>query len=264
MVAGGLSASRIRQAHVVLRLVLDGALRDGYIARNPALGVKLPRLAHFEAAYFTPEVVDSLASNIETPYDVLTAILGVCGLRWGEAVALRRRHVDLLRRRLRIEESLAEVSGHFIFGRTKSHTARAVPLSPGLVTVIERHLETIDPDPDALLFMGPRARGPLRYRYYYAKQWRPALERLGLPEVGMHVLRHSAAARIVAAGGSPKTLQVVLGHRSASFSLSAYGHLFDADLDALADRLDTRVAKSAAHMLYAETELQESEAENLL
>jgi hypothetical protein len=186
----------------------------------------------------------------------------VCGLRWGEAVALRRRHIDLLRRRLRIEESLAEVSGHFIFGRTKSHTARAVPLSPGMVTVIERHLESIDTDPDTLLFMGPRARGPLRYRYYYAKQWRPALERLGLPEVGVHVLRHSAAARIVAAGGSPKTLQVVLGHRSASFSLSAYGHLFDADLDALADRLDTRAAKSAAHMLHAETELQESRPGN--
>jgi hypothetical protein len=62
---------------------------------------------------------------------------------------------------LRIEESLAEVSGHFIFGRTKSHTARAVPLSPGMVTVIERHLESIDTDPDTLLFMGPRARGPL-------------------------------------------------------------------------------------------------------
>jgi integrase len=44
--------------------------------------------------------------------------------------------------------------------------------------------------------------------------------------------------RIISAGGSPKTLQTVLGHRSAAFSLTVYGHLFDADLDALADRLD--------------------------
>jgi integrase len=163
----------------------------------------------------------------------------VCrGLRWGEAVALRRRHVDLLRRRLRVQDSLAEVSGHFVFGGTKSHATRAVPLSPAMVTAIETHLEGVKHAPDALLFMGPRARGPLRYRYFYAKQWRPALERLGLPEVGVHVLRHSAAARIVAAGGSPKTLQSVLGHRSAGFSLTVYGHLFDADLDDLASRLD--------------------------
>jgi integrase len=264
MVSEGLSVSRIRQAHVTLRLVLDSALRDGAIARNPALGVKLPRLTHVEAAYFTPDAVDALSDAIESPYDVLTAILGVCGLRWGEAVALRRRHVDLLRRRLRVEDSLAEVSGHFVFGPTKSHATRAVPLSPRMVTAIETHLERVDADPDALLFMGPRARGPLRYRYFYAKQWRPALKRLRQPEVGVHVLRHSAAAGIVAAGGSPKTLQTILGHRSAAFSLTVYAHLFDTDLDALADRLDTRAAKSAAHMLHAETELQESRPENPL
>jgi hypothetical protein len=54
----------------------------------------------------------------------------------------------------------------------------------------------------------------------------------------------------------------VLGHRSAAFSLTVYANLFDADLDALADRLDRRAAKSAAHMLHAETELQESPDEN--
>jgi integrase len=75
--------------------------------------------------------------------------------------------------------------------------------------------------------------------------WHPALESLGLPKVGIHVLRHSAAARIVAAGGSPKTLQTVLGHRSAAFGLTIYAHLFDADLDALADRLDERKGNSS-------------------
>jgi hypothetical protein len=37
----------------------------------------------------------------------------------------------------------------------------------------------------------------------------------------------------------------VLGHKSAGFSLTVYGHLFDADLDALADLLDTRTESSA-------------------
>jgi hypothetical protein len=38
-------------------------------------------------------------------------------------------------------------------------------------------------------------------------------------------------------------LQTVLGRRSAAFSLTVYGHLFDADLNALADRLDERKAQ---------------------
>lgn len=45
-------------------------------------------------------------------------------------------------------------------------------------------------------------------------------------------------AAMVAAGASLKALQTVLGHGSATFSLTVYGHLFDDDLDALAGRLD--------------------------
>lgn len=56
--------------------------------------------------------------------------------------------------------------------------------------------------------------------------------------VGIHILRHSAAARLVAAGASSKAVQSILGHGSAAFTLTAYGHLFDADLDALPERLD--------------------------
>jgi len=33
-------------------------------------------------------------------------------------------------------------------------------------------------------------------------------------------------------------VQSILGHRSAAFTLTVYGHLFDADLDDLAAKLD--------------------------
>jgi hypothetical protein len=44
---------------------------------------------------------------------------------------------------------------------------------------------------------------------------------------------------MIQAGASPKAVQTILGHRSAAFTLSVYGHLFDADLDDLAVRLDS-------------------------
>ena len=43
---------------------------------------------------------------------------------------------------------------------------------------------------------------------------------------------------MTSADASDKALQSILGHSSASFTKTVYGHLFDADLDALADRLD--------------------------
>jgi integrase len=43
---------------------------------------------------------------------------------------------------------------------------------------------------------------------------------------------------MISAGASPKAVQSIMGHRSAAFTLTVYGHLFDEDLDDLARRLD--------------------------
>lgn len=235
----GLSTSRIRQSHVVLKMVLDAAMRDGAIGRNPALGVKLPRLEQREAAYFEPQIVDQIAVAMPVPYDLLVRLLGTLGLRFGEAAGLERRHVDLLRRRLHIEQSLAEVKGKLIVGPTKSHQTRKVPLSPGLARDIERHLKSrVGPEPTARLFTSPGG-GQLRYSDYLHRHWTPTLKQLGLPHAGVHVMRHSAAARMITRGADAKTVQVILGHRSVAFTLTVYAHLLPDDLDALASKLDS-------------------------
>jgi integrase len=240
-----LSASRIRQAHVVLRQVLDMALRDGAVARNAAIGVKLPKLERREAAFFEPGVVEQIAAEIPTPYDLLTRLLGVSGLRWAEAIGLERRSVDLLRRRISVVTTLSEVAGGFVRTTTKTHAQRSVPLPPSLVSALERHLEDVDPTLESLVFRGPKG-GPLRYRYFYMNLWRPALLRLRLPAVGVHALRHSAAARMISAGWTPKAVQQVMGHRSVAFTLDTYGHLFETDLDDLAARLDESIEGTRA------------------
>jgi integrase len=79
---------------------------------------------------------------------------------------------------------------------------------------------------------------PLRYSRFRPTVWIPLLARLDVPHVGMHALRHSAAARMIGAGWSAKAVQQTLGHASAGFTLSVYEHLFDDDLDSLADALD--------------------------
>lgn len=235
MQSQGLSASRIRQAYVVLRQVLEAAVNDGVIGRNPAVGIKLPRIMHKEAAYFEPDIVRSIADALPEPYDLLTLVLGTLGLRWGEAAALRCRHVNLMRRRILVEESLTEISGRLEFGSTKGHAVRSVPLTPSLAAALGTHMNTRTPDD--LIFTAPGG-GPLRHGNYLRRVWHPTLGRLGLPLVGLHTLRHSAAARLIGAGASPKALQQVLGHRSAAFSLTVYGHIFEADLDELAERMD--------------------------
>jgi integrase len=88
---------------------MKAAFRDGRIGRNPAQGIRLPRLERREAAYLAPEVVDQIADAMPAAYYLFVSILGALGPRFGEGAGLRRRSVDLLRRRLVISESLAEV-----------------------------------------------------------------------------------------------------------------------------------------------------------
>jgi integrase len=230
----GLSPSRVRKAAIVLRLVLTLAVRDGLIMTNPVVGVRLPKLVRREATYFETDTVDAISDAMPAPYDTLVRLLGTLRLRWGEAAALRTRSVDLLHRRLRVSESVSEVKGRLVFDVPKTHATRSVPLPTRLATELEGLLSA---DPQALLFTGPRG-GVLRYSWFYHRLWRPTLAQLEVPAVGLHTLRHSAAARLVAAGASAKAIQSILGHSSAAFSLTVYGHLFDSDLDALADRLD--------------------------
>ena len=234
-----LSASRIRQAHVGLQLMLDAAVRDNRLSSNPAHGTRLPRLERREAECFDPATVDRLIAAMPDQYEPLLSVLGVLGLRFGEAAALRRRSVDLLRRRLRVVESLAEISGHLSFGSTKSHQTRSVPLPPSIASALERHLdEYVGARGDALVFTSPEGAW-LRHSTFTDRIWKPTLEQLKLPPVGIHVLRHSAAARMIQSEASPKAVQTVLGHASAAFTLTVYGHMFDEDLDALADALDS-------------------------
>ena len=47
---------------------------------------------------------------------------------------------------------------------------------------------------------------------------------------------------MIRAGASPKALQTILGHQSAGFTLSVYGHVFEQDVAALAERLETVMA----------------------
>jgi integrase len=238
MRSDGLSPSRIRQAHVVLSAMLELAVRHDRIPRNVARGADLPAIRRKEAAYFDPSTVDRIVDVVPEAYGSFIAVQGVLGLRVGEAAALRRRSVDLLHKRLRVAESLSEIGGALSFGPTKSHAVRAIPLPPTILIALERHLaEDVGPGPEALLFTSAWGY-PIRYSRFRPTVWVPALERLNLPRVGIHALRHSAAAGMIRAGWSAKAVQQVLGHASAAFTLTVYAHLFDDDLDALADALD--------------------------
>jgi len=192
----GLSASRVRQAYHLFGAIMRAAVESGYIIKSPCIGMRLPKLSQREMLFLSAEQVGTLADSMAKPYDTLVYMLAYGGLRWGEAIPLRRGRCDLLHSTLHVRESLVEVDGKLILGTTKTYANRAVALPPFLRLRLEVHPEHhVDKDVDALVFTSPNG-APLRHQNWSRRHWAKAIERAGLPRgLRIHDLRHTCAPR---------------------------------------------------------------------
>jgi integrase len=123
-----MGASRCRKSAILLSGIMSAAVRDQRISRSPCDGVSLP-LPNHRQRFLTMAELHDLADRAGA-YRLMILVLGLCGLRFGECAALRVRSVDLMRRRLRVSESVSEVNGHMIWSMPKTHQSRDVPI-PG-------------------------------------------------------------------------------------------------------------------------------------
>jgi integrase len=242
----GLSASRVRQAHQLMGAVLKFAVKAKHLAANPADGIELPRLPEAQQRYLTHEHLHRLAIA-SGRFRTFVLVLGYCGLRFGEATALRVADVDLGARRIRVSRSVTYVrKTGLVEGETKNHTSRTVPVPVFLARLLET--EVADKDGSALVFPSPRNGGYLtlaQARYTFQKA---AAAVDGCDGVRLHDLRHTCASLAISAGANVKVVQKLLGHKSAVLTLDRYGHLFPDDLDAVASAFDA-AARTAADAL---------------
>ena len=222
LAAEGLSPATVRYAHRVLSRALAAAVRDGRLVRNVAEGVPLPRVVGRPKRFLTHDEVRRLAEACE-PYGTLIRVLAYGGLRWGELAALRVRRVNLLRRRIEVVDALTEVHGEVVFGTTKTHQRRSVPIPRFLAD--ELAVQMAGKGPDELVFTAPGG-GVLRNTNFRPRFFDPAVERAGLIGLTPHELRHTAASLAVTAGANVKVVQQMLGHASAAMTLDVYAGLF--------------------------------------
>lgn len=242
-------STTVRRAQGVLAGILDGAVHDRRLSRNVARDIALPTKTRSARRHYLGHAqVQTLADHSRHP--TLVLFLAYTGLRWGEATALRIRHVDTLRRRVSVEENAVLVSAEVHVGTPKTHRSRSVPYPEFLALPIAQLAE--GKSRDELLFGDgvdylklPASRnGWFTVAVHAAQDDDPTF-----PRVTPHDLRHTAASLAVQAGAHVKAVQRMLGHASAAMTLDVYADLFDDDLDAVATALDQ--AKRAANVVIA-------------
>ena len=251
MVEEDLSPSRIRQAYNVTNAILKSAVRSQMLTRNAAEGISLPPISNREMLFLEPSEVDLLAAAIPKRYETLIYTLAYCGLRAGEAVALRTGRVNVVRSELVIAESATEVLGKLVFGETKSRKRRTVAMPVFLRDRMNRHLMShAGRGKDALVFTTASG-SSLRLSNFRYRIWKPAVVAAGLnPALRVHDLRHTAVTMLISQGAHPKAIQEHLGHSSIAVTMDRYGHLYSSEREKMAIALESvyRAANGAASM----------------
>lgn len=148
------SATTVLRAYSILSGILRDAVRDGRLPANPVEAMQLPRKKPAPRRYLTIRQVETLA-NASQGRATLVTTLAYTGLRWGELAGLRVRHVDFLRRRIRVEENAVSVAHRIVVGTPKSHANRSVPFPAFLAEDLAALCE--GKGRDALLFGDGRA-----------------------------------------------------------------------------------------------------------
>ena len=95
-----------------------------------------------------------------------------------------------------------------------------------------------------LVFTNPDGGGPWPQRV--TARFREAAVGLGLPAIGPHGLRHTAATLMLAAGVNPKVVQQRLGHAHVSVTLGTYAHVLPGHDRAAAYVLGAAISAGAA------------------
>lgn len=230
--------SAAAKAYRLLRTMLDTAVRDGHLARNPADIDGAGREEAPERPVLEVEQIFALADAIHQRLraPLLTTAFGPA-LRLGELIGLRRRDVDLIRRTLAVVEQ-RDQHGNVRTPKTAAGSRTAV-LPRAVVDAIELHLVRYPQTAlDGPLFTGPKG-GPLNRGWMHAR-WTEARKAVDLEHVVWHDLRHSAATLVAQQGATLAELQQLVGHASPRAALR-YQHIGQRRQQELADRLDEQL-----------------------
>lgn len=181
-------------------LVEERELRD-----DPLIGSKAPKLDAKVVPVLTEDHLRALIAACTGPDlrdrrdEAIVRLMTETGMRAGEVVDLRMPDVDL-------------PGGLAIVRRGKGGKGRTVPFGPQTSRSLDRYLrlrrshrlgETLP------LWLGDRGKGFTYYGLHAALRFRA--EKAGLVGFHPHVLRHTAASRWLAAGGSEGGLMAVAG-----------------------------------------------------
>lgn len=237
MTRAGLSGKTVKNVSAVLHKAFSVALKQGIIAANPCDAAELPKVEHKEIRPLADDEIPLFLSAIDgSPMRNAYALCLFAGLQEGECLGLSWKQVDFEKGRITISQQLQreKVKGgtYYISPSTKSGKPRTIEPPPiafqylraERVKQLENRLKAGPAwsNPDDLVFTDEAGSHYAIHTFY--KRFKAISANIGRPDARPHDLRHTAATVAIASGADIKSVQDLLGHATASFTLNVYAH----------------------------------------
>ena len=227
----GLSAKSVKDILIVLKMVMR-------------FGVKNEWMNHYEWDIKFP--VNSQPKELEVlsvanhkkildyvQHNFTFMSLGIyislsTGLRIGEICALKWSDINVADGTITVQRTIERI---YVVEGGKKHTqlvintpktvnsCREIPMSKELLAMVKPMKKVVNGD-FYVLTNEDKPTEPRTYRNYYNR----LMEKLDIPKLKYHGLRHSFATRCIEAGCDYKTVSVLLGHSNISTTLNLYVH----------------------------------------
>lgn len=237
MTAAGKSGKTVKNVSAVLHKAFSVALKQGIITSNPCEGAELPKAGRHEINPLTDAEIPAFLGAIDG--NSMRNAFALClfaGLREGECLGLSWNQVDFEKGRITVSQQLQKEktrdAKYYIAPSTKSGKPRTIEPPPiafqylqaERVKQLENRLKAgpLWNNPDDLVFTDETGKH-LAFATFY-KYFKKIAASIGRPDARPHDLRHTAATVAIASGADVKSVQDMLGHATASFTLNVYAH----------------------------------------
>jgi integrase len=234
MLNKGLSEATVQKAHSIVSHALEMATRYGFIDSNPCRFTKTPQTKATKLTILSaPQIAAALreASKLGKLSEFRWLLALRYGLRQGECLALEWTDLDLESRSIHVTKTVNSIPGAgFVVTPPKSElSVRDIPIDEKTYSLlVDLKSEIANGSGNGLIFQSATG-GHVDAKTDYDR-WQRLLKSSGLPPMKLHAARHSAATLLLSSGANLRSIQLLLGHSSPSFTMATYLHPNQEDL----------------------------------
>lgn len=247
----GLNNNTVNKIMVLLKKILDVAIRYQVLSDNPCRLMKKLPLKKIQMSYWTLEEYLAFERSIldhEKIFKVFFRLAFYTGMRKGEILALNWEDVDFKQNMIYVNKTVIKINGIEYLSETKTKAGmRRISINQKLASFLDkwrkRQLTKLQPYHPEISPESMRVFEVTPFHFLDSGNLRKKYEQLlkrnsQLDSIRIHDFRHSHVAMLINFGAEPYLIKERLGHESIQTTYDIYGHLYPSKQKTIADQID--------------------------